>query len=167
MTMPRYIESPFVTSNNPVIPSPREHGCGSLQRSAMSFASRGLAAPVTMNSHSVGVTVVHRTLASWKSFRRSRTLLRDRPKTVRLHHGTGVHLGPDSPRRRDWPRTNIARGKSRLPLKTCAALRTCAARRSLIFVLQGGRPKYWERFSVTVTKVWSLIETIRLILLLW
>ena len=30
----------------------------------------------------------------WKSFRRSRTQLRDRPETVRLHPGTGVHLHP-------------------------------------------------------------------------
>src|SRR5690242_2513498 len=30
----------------------------------------------------------------WKSFRRSRTLFRDRPETVRLHPGTGVHLHP-------------------------------------------------------------------------
>src|SRR5215471_835630 len=28
----------------------------------------------------------------WKSFRRSRTLFRDPPETVRLHPGTGVHL---------------------------------------------------------------------------
>src|SRR5580698_3294926 len=31
-------------------------------------------------------------LSLWKSFRRSRTLFRDLPKTVRLHPGTGVHL---------------------------------------------------------------------------
>ena len=31
----------------------------------------------------------------WKSFRRSRTLFRDRPETVRLHPGTGVHLIPE------------------------------------------------------------------------
>ena len=30
----------------------------------------------------------------WKPFRRSRTQLRDRPETVRLHPGTGVHLHP-------------------------------------------------------------------------
>src|ERR1041384_2668858 len=30
----------------------------------------------------------------WKSFRRSRTRFRDRPETVRLHPGTGVHLHP-------------------------------------------------------------------------
>jgi hypothetical protein len=30
----------------------------------------------------------------WKSFRRSRTQFRDRPETVRLHPGTGVHLHP-------------------------------------------------------------------------
>src|SRR5579863_7085354 len=30
----------------------------------------------------------------WKSFRRSRTRLRDGPETVRLHPGTGVHLHP-------------------------------------------------------------------------
>src|SRR4029077_15102340 len=30
----------------------------------------------------------------WKSFRRSRTRLRDRPETVRLHPGTGVRLHP-------------------------------------------------------------------------
>ena len=30
----------------------------------------------------------------WKSFRRSRTQFRDRPETVRLHRGTGVHLHP-------------------------------------------------------------------------
>src|SRR5580692_5185617 len=30
----------------------------------------------------------------WKSFRRSRTPFRDRPETVRLHPGTGVHLHP-------------------------------------------------------------------------
>src|SRR6202012_5337178 len=30
----------------------------------------------------------------WKSFRRSRTLFRDRPETVRLHPGTGVRLHP-------------------------------------------------------------------------
>ena len=30
----------------------------------------------------------------WKSLRRSRTQLRDRPETVRLHPGTGVHLHP-------------------------------------------------------------------------
>ena len=30
----------------------------------------------------------------WKSFRRSRTQLRDGPETVRLHPGTGVHLHP-------------------------------------------------------------------------
>jgi len=30
----------------------------------------------------------------WKSFRRSRTQLLDRPETVRLHPGTGVHLHP-------------------------------------------------------------------------
>jgi hypothetical protein len=29
-----------------------------------------------------------------KSFRRSRTQLRDRPEPVRLHPGTGVHLHP-------------------------------------------------------------------------
>src|SRR5262249_20652865 len=28
----------------------------------------------------------------WKSFRRSRTPFQDRPETVRLHRGTGVHL---------------------------------------------------------------------------
>ena len=32
--------------------------------------------------------------ARGKSFRRSRTLLRDRPETVRLHPGTAVHLHP-------------------------------------------------------------------------
>ena len=30
----------------------------------------------------------------WKSFRRSRTLFRDRPETVRLHRGTGVRFHP-------------------------------------------------------------------------
>src|SRR5215472_16014456 len=30
----------------------------------------------------------------WESFRRSRTQLRDRPETVRLHPGTGDHLHP-------------------------------------------------------------------------
>ena|ERR1700731_2375575 len=30
----------------------------------------------------------------WKSFRRSRTPFRDRPETVRLHPGSGVHLHP-------------------------------------------------------------------------
>jgi hypothetical protein len=30
----------------------------------------------------------------WKSFRRSRTRFRDRPETVRLHRGTGVHHHP-------------------------------------------------------------------------
>ncbi len=30
----------------------------------------------------------------WKSFRRSRTPLRDRPETVRLHRGTGVRRHP-------------------------------------------------------------------------
>src|SRR5580700_12005881 len=34
------------------------------------------------------------TTCLWKSFRRSRTPFRDRPETVRLHPGTGVHLHP-------------------------------------------------------------------------
>src|SRR5580704_6719719 len=34
------------------------------------------------------------TTCLWKSFRRSRTQLRDRPETVRLHPGTGVRLHP-------------------------------------------------------------------------
>jgi hypothetical protein len=34
------------------------------------------------------------TTCLWKSFRRSRTRFRDRPETVRLHPGTGVHLHP-------------------------------------------------------------------------
>ena len=34
------------------------------------------------------------TTCLWKSFRRSRTQFRDRPETVRLHPGTGVHLHP-------------------------------------------------------------------------
>jgi hypothetical protein len=34
------------------------------------------------------------TTCQWKSFRRSRTQFRDRPETVRLHPGTGVHLHP-------------------------------------------------------------------------
>src|SRR5215471_6628052 len=34
------------------------------------------------------------TICLWKSFRRSRTRFRDRPETVRLHPGTGVHLHP-------------------------------------------------------------------------
>ena len=35
-------------------------------------------------------------LALWKLIRRSRTRFRDRPKTVRLHPGIGVHLHPGS-----------------------------------------------------------------------
>src|SRR5690242_20694067 len=34
------------------------------------------------------------TTCLWKSFRRRRTQLRDRPETVRLHPGTGVHFHP-------------------------------------------------------------------------
>src|SRR5215470_9168834 len=38
--------------------------------------------------------VLSSAVSLWKSFRRSRTQLRDRPETVRLHPGTGVHLHP-------------------------------------------------------------------------
>jgi hypothetical protein len=41
--------------------------------------------------------VVQRRYLPWKSFRRSRTQLRDRPETVQLHPGTGVHLHPGTP----------------------------------------------------------------------
>ena len=40
--------------------------------------------------------VVQRGSALWKSFRRSRTRFRGRPKTVRLHRGIGVRLHPGS-----------------------------------------------------------------------
>jgi hypothetical protein len=58
-------------------------------------------------------------LAPWKLIRRSRSRLRDRPKTVRLHPGFGVHLHPGLAVRivPDW-RSASSRNRVHVPPKS-------------------------------------------------